>query len=169
MPRIKINFYFKRLIQSHNHQKATIFYKINRILLIHFPPHKFFPFFWDVHYIFDECLSPFHKRLQEILADVASPSLSVHEQSWSTPWTIIDVLYNVSEGTSHAFSVCVRPYHERSSNPKFYLNDHHLLEEHSSNDQISWSLSSAFIAYKYPLPYASQHHFYCTYSIILLG
>jgi hypothetical protein len=100
-------------------------------------------------------------------------SLSFYERSWSSqersrfpPRTIVDVLYCVLESTSHAFSLCVRPYYELSRphaeqlpNPKIYMNIRYPSEEHLPNNQIIWSLSSAYLDNRYPLT-LSHHHFF---------
>jgi hypothetical protein len=81
------------------------------------------------------------------------------EQSWSLPRTIVEVLYCVSESTSHAFIVFVKPYHkrswsyvERSSNPNFYIN---ICQKPDQLIIIHFDL----FTYKYPTPLPSSPHF----------
>jgi hypothetical protein len=47
------------------------------------------------------------------------------EHSWFPPRTIVDVLYCISEGTSHALNLCVRP---TMNNRNRMPNDHLTLD-----------------------------------------
>jgi hypothetical protein len=77
---------------------------------------------------------------------------SPHKWSWSPPQMIVDMLYGLSEITSHTFSVCVRLYHERSFNLRFFMN---VCEKPNQLILIHFNLFTN----KYPPPSPSSLHF----------
>jgi hypothetical protein len=94
-------------------------------------------------------------------------SVFPQERSCSPPQRIVDMLYYVLKGTSHAFNMCVRPYDEwsrayakQSFNPSFSR----YVWQTFAKSQTSWFLSiSASSPIKYPSPLRLQFistHFY---------